>query len=158
MILEAVTGATAAWAGAWGKAKEERERPPLGAASPGLASRPQGPEDVRRRKGPLSCCFCQETRTPEPGTAFSFKDFLGNMQAYESDFLRWAQKTDVLLCCHFWEPEAPVYLSEDDLRREDVRIRMIGDVTCDIQGSVKSTIRSSTHDAPYFDYNPFRHS
>ena len=88
------------------------------------------------------------------GSLFSFKDFLSNMPAYESDFIRWAQKTDVLLCCHYWEPEAPVYLSEEDLRREDLRIRMIGDVTCDIKGSVKSTIRSSTHDAPFFDYNP----
>ena len=31
---------------------------------------------------------------------------------------------------------------------------MIGDVTCDIMGSIKSTVRSSTHDKPYFDYNP----
>ena len=31
---------------------------------------------------------------------------------------------------------------------------MIGDVTCDIMGSVKSTLRSSTHDDPYYDYNP----
>ena len=105
----------------------------------------------------LSYCVADIDRLVKrkDGARFSFKDFLGNMQAYESDFMRWAQKTDVLLCCHFWEPEAPVYLSEGDLRREDVRIRMIGDVTCDIKGSVKSTIRSSTHDAPYFDYNPF---
>lgn len=65
MILEAVTGATAAWAGAWAKAKEERERPPLGAAGRGLASQPQGPEDVRRRKGPLSAAV-SVTRPARP--------------------------------------------------------------------------------------------
>lgn len=104
----------------------------------------------------LSYCVADIDRLVKrgDGSPFSFKDFLGNMPAYESDFIRWAQHTDILLCCHYWEPEAPVYLSEDDLRREDVRIRMIGDVTCDIKGSVKSTIRSSTHDAPFFDYNP----
>jgi alanine dehydrogenase len=31
---------------------------------------------------------------------------------------------------------------------------MIGDVTCDIMGSVKSTIRPATHAEPYYDYNP----
>ena len=31
---------------------------------------------------------------------------------------------------------------------------MIGDVTCDIMGSIKSTIRSATHQDPYYDYNP----
>ena len=35
-----------------------------------------------------------------------------------------------------------------------MRIRMIGDVTCDIKGSIKSTVRPATHDAPYYDYNP----
>ena len=104
----------------------------------------------------LSYCVADVDRLVKrkDGSPFSFQDFLRDMPAYESDFIRWAQKTDVLLCCHFWEPEAPIYLSEEDLRREDIRIRMIGDVTCDIKGSVKSTIRSSTHDAPFFDYNP----
>lgn len=31
---------------------------------------------------------------------------------------------------------------------------MIGDITCDIMGSIKSTLRSSTHANPYYDYNP----
>ena len=88
------------------------------------------------------------------GKAFSWADFTQNAREYESDFMRWAQKTDVLVCAHFWGPEAPVYLSEDDLRRSDMSIRMIGDVTCDIKGSIKSTVRPATHDDPYFDYNP----
>ena len=88
------------------------------------------------------------------GNTFSWTDFTQNAREYESDFMRWAQKTDVLICAHFWGPEAPVYLSEDDLRCSDMRIRMIGDVTCDIKGSIKSTVRPATHDDPYFDYNP----
>ena len=88
------------------------------------------------------------------GDSFSWADFTQNAREYESDFMRWAQKTDLLVCAHFWGPEAPVYLSEDDLRRSDMRIRMIGDVTCDIKGSIKSTVRPATHDDPYFDYNP----
>ena len=88
------------------------------------------------------------------GGAFSWKDLTKNAGEYESDFQRWARATDVLICAHFWGPEAPVYLTEEDLRRDDLRIRMIGDVTCDIKGSVKSTVRPATHDAPYYDYNP----
>ena len=88
------------------------------------------------------------------GTAFSRSDFSQNPKDYESDFMRWAKQTDVLICAHFWEPDAPVYLSEEELRSKDIRIRMIGDVTCDIKGSVMSTVRSSTHDNPYYDYNP----
>ena len=88
------------------------------------------------------------------GTQFSWNDFIKNPQEFESDFMRWAKCTDILICAHFWAPDAPVYLSADDLRSVDNRIRIIGDVTCDIMGSIKSTIRPATHAEPYYDYNP----
>lgn len=104
----------------------------------------------------LSYCVADVDRLVKRknGGAFSWNDFTHNAKEYESDFMRFAKKTDVLICAHFWGPEAPVYLSEDDLRDPDMRIRMIGDVTCDIKGSIKSTVRPATHDAPYYDYNP----
>ena len=89
------------------------------------------------------------------GGMFSWENFTHNAKEYKSDFMRWAKKTDVLICAHFWGPDAPVYLNEEDFRDKNMRIRMIGDVTCDIKGSVKSTVRPATHDAPYYDYNPF---
>lgn len=104
----------------------------------------------------LTYCFTDVDRLVKhkDGGAFSWSDFTHNAKAYESDFLRWARQTDILICAHFWGPDAPVYLSEKDLRRDDLRIRMIGDITCDIKGSIKSTVRSSTHGDPFFDYNP----
>ena len=104
----------------------------------------------------LSYCVADVDRLVKrkDGGAFAWNDFTHNAKTYESDFMRFAKKTDVLICAHFWGPDAPVYLSEDDLRNPDMRIRMIGDVTCDIKGSIKSTVRPSTHDAPYYDYNP----
>lgn len=104
----------------------------------------------------LSYCVADVDRLVKrrDGGAFSWADFTHNAKEYESDFMRWAKKTDMLVCAHFWGPEAPVYLSEEDLRDKEMRIRMIGDVTCDIKGSVKSTVRPATHDDPYYDYNP----
>ena len=104
----------------------------------------------------LSYCYADADRLVKrkDGGTFSWQDFTRNAHEYESDFLRWARQTDVLVCAHFWGPDAPVYLSEENLRRDDMRIRMIGDVTCDIKGSIKSTIRPATHADPYYDYNP----
>lgn len=104
----------------------------------------------------LSYCVADVDRLVKrkDGEKFSWNDFTHNAREYESDFMRWAKKTDVLICAHFWGPEAPVYLSEEDLRNKDMHIRMIGDVTCDIKGSIKSTVRPATHDDPYYDYNP----
>ncbi len=88
------------------------------------------------------------------GQSFSFDDFFACPREYESDFMRWGQSADLLISAHFWAPDAPVYLSEEDLRSTNLRIKMIGDITCDIMGSIKSTLRSSTHANPYYDYNP----
>ena len=104
----------------------------------------------------LSYCVADADRLVKrkDGAAFTWNDFTHNAKEYESDFMRWAKQTEVLICAHFWGTGAPVYLSEEDLRHKDMRIRMIGDVTCDIKGSIKSTVRPATHDDPYYDYNP----
>lgn len=88
------------------------------------------------------------------GKSFNRSDFKDNPEAYKSDFLKFATHTDILLSCHYWDPKAPVYLEQEDFEKYHLPIRMIGDITCDICGSIKSTIRSTTHDAPYYDFNP----
>ena len=85
---------------------------------------------------------------------FDEKSFFAHPEEYESNFMKYGCKADVYLSCHFWNPLAPVYLSAEDLRNPDLHLQIIGDITCDIKGSVKSTIRSSTHDEAYYDYNP----
>lgn len=88
------------------------------------------------------------------GLLFSREDFRHNPSCYESDFARWRRQTDILISAHFWGPQDPVYLTIDDLRSKDLRIRMVGDITCDIKGSIESTVRPATHEDPYYDYNP----
>lgn len=85
---------------------------------------------------------------------FDSKEFKKYPEKYKSKFFMWAKATDILISAHYWDSKAPVYLNQDDLRDSENRICMIGDVTCDIMGSIKSTVRSSTHDNPYYDYNP----
>ncbi len=75
-------------------------------------------------------------------------------EQYESVFLKYAKVSDVFISCHFWAPNEPVYLSEADLRVRELPLKVIGDITCDICGSIKSTLRSSTHKDPFYDYNP----
>lgn len=88
-------------------------------------------------------------------TAFDRNHFRNNADCYESDFNKFSRIADVYIPCHFWNQYDPIYLTEEDLRNEDLNIRVIGDVTCDIKGSIKSTVRASSHDEPFYDYNPF---
>lgn len=104
----------------------------------------------------LSFCAVDADRlvVRRDGKPFSWDDFIQNPSEYQSDFLRWGRKADILISAHFWNPKAPVYLDHKDLANPDLRIRFIGDITCDIKGSIQSTLRVSTHDKPYYDYNP----
>ena len=88
------------------------------------------------------------------GKTFSWEDFTQHPTDYQNDFLRWALQTDMLICGHFWAPKAPVYLSREVMQDPLMRIRFVGDITCDIRGSILSTLRASTHEEPYYDYNP----
>lgn len=85
------------------------------------------------------------------GEEFSISHFLSHPQEYCSDFDRFIPKADILISGHLWQPGQPVYIDFDNLSCQDTRIKMIGDITCDIQGSIKTTLRSSTHASPYFD-------
>mgnify|MGYP007000057930 len=38
--------------------------------------------------------------------------------------------------------------------KNNFKIRIIADITCDIKGSIPSTLCSSTIDEPIYDYNP----
>ena len=86
--------------------------------------------------------------------SFDFDYFRTHSNLYDSDFLKFACSADVLVSGHYWDNDNPVYLSGEDLRREDLQLAVIGDITCDILGSIKSTLRSSTHSDPFYDYNP----
>ena len=88
------------------------------------------------------------------GKPFDRNDFRNNPEKYESDFIKFAKHTDIYIPCHFWDPKAPVYLEQEDFQKYNLPIKMIGDITCDICGGIKSTIRPATHAEPYYDFNP----
>ena len=88
------------------------------------------------------------------GSKYSRIEFKKSPRNYISDFNKFTTKTDILISCHFWANNQPVYLEKKDFKSDGFRIKMIGDITCDIEGSIKSTLRPSTHDNPFYDYNP----
>lgn len=84
---------------------------------------------------------------------FDRADFKNDPSAYVSRFAPYGRCTDMLLSCHFWAPGQPVYLDNELLNDPEMSIRVIGDITCDIKGSILSTVRSSTHDEPFYDFS-----
>ena len=62
--------------------------------------------------------------------------------------------TEKNIACAYWDPAAPRLFTEADTRRADFKLTTIADVTCDVDGSIPLTKRSTTIEEPAFDYNP----
>lgn len=87
------------------------------------------------------------------GIDFNLQHFFNFPQEYTSNFSRFIPKTDLLIMAAYWDPNAPVLFTVQDMRKSDFRIRVIADITCDIMGSVPSSLRTTTFSEPYYDYN-----
>lgn len=102
--------------------------------------------------------YCQlntrDYNKPKGGGEFIRADFYEHPENYEGDFLKYAQVADILIAGAYWDPAAPVLFRREDIMAPDFRIRVIADITCDIEGSIPSTKRPCTVAEPVYDYNP----
>jgi saccharopine dehydrogenase (NAD+, L-lysine-forming) len=88
------------------------------------------------------------------GKPFDRNEFHHHPENYISAFLPFTKVTNIFINAIFWDPNAPVFFTKEDMRRHDFKIKVIADVTCDVDGSVPATIRDTTIESPVFGYNP----
>ncbi|MVN76293.1 alanine dehydrogenase [Hymenobacter sp. HMF4947] len=88
------------------------------------------------------------------GRVWDTANFHHEPAAYESTFGNFVPVTDLLIACAYWDPAAPLLFTEPDTQKTDFKIDTVADVTCDVNGSIPLTKRSTTIEAPAFDYNP----
>jgi alanine dehydrogenase len=88
------------------------------------------------------------------GRLINEQDFFDNATAYQSDFMRFAKVSDVYIASHFYGEGAPFIFTREDAKHPDFKIQVVGDISCDIDGPVASTIRSSTIADPNYGYDP----
>ena len=88
------------------------------------------------------------------GRVFDFKNFTDHPGEYQNSFLPYARRSDMFIACHFWDPRSPHLLTRNDLKGGRVPIRIIADISCDINGPIPSTIRASTIADPFYGYDP----
>lgn len=96
----------------------------------------------------------QDYHRHRAGGPYQQQEFYQSPWLYDSDFARYTKVTDLLITAAYWHPKSPVLFSKEDVRQDDFRIKVIADVTCDIEGSVPCTLKSSTIAEPLYDYDP----
>jgi len=86
------------------------------------------------------------------GKASSDQDYILNPHEYTSKVKNYLFDTDIFIACHYWDSKLPKLFSPKQTK-EFKSLKIIGDVTCDINGSVPTTIRSTSIAKPYYSIN-----
>jgi alanine dehydrogenase len=102
--------------------------------------------------------FCQidveDYNQRSDGSTFNKSEFFKNPVGYESNFMRFAKVTDMFIAGHFYGDNAPYLFTREDAKHPDFKINLVGDISCDIDGPVASTLRASTIADPFYSYDP----
>ncbi|MBT0809797.1 alanine dehydrogenase [Litoribacter ruber] len=85
---------------------------------------------------------------------FNREEFHKQPELYESNFLRFTKVADIFMAAAYWDHKAPRLFEKKDTASPDFKIKVIADITCDIDGSVPTTVKSSTVADPVFDFDP----
>ena len=120
------------------------------------------PEDYLAGEGDavFTVLRIQDYARHQSGKEFTKKDFYGKGQEFVSNFAPYAAVSDVFINGIFWDGVAPAFFTKEEMAGPDFRIKVIGDVTCDIApaASVPSTLYATTIAEPVFGYDPNTHT
>ncbi len=91
---------------------------------------------------------------------FRLQDYYDHPEKYRSKFEVYLPYLTVLVNCIYWEERYPRLVTKKYLKRlfsnkEKPNLRAIGDITCDIEGSVECNLKWTQPDNPVYVYDPF---
>jgi alanine dehydrogenase len=88
------------------------------------------------------------------GELWDKADFYHNPENYVSTFKQYTQHCDVMLNAIFWNERIPRFFSKEDMKARDFKIKVIADISCDVNGSIPATMKDTTIEDPVFGYHP----
>ncbi len=94
-----------------------------------------------------------------PGASFDLQEYYQHPERYRSRFSAHVPYLTVLVNGIYWEAKYPRLVTKAYLRElfsapARPRLRVIGDISCDIEGAVECTVRCTDPGNPVFVYHP----
>ncbi len=89
----------------------------------------------------------------DDGKPFDRNAFHADPSGHHADFIPYAKRAQIYIACHFWDARGPKILSAEDLRDKGISLKVVADISCDIDGPIDSTLRASTIAEPFFGYD-----
>jgi hypothetical protein len=90
---------------------------------------------------------------------FDLRDYYVNPERYRSCFEEYLPCLDLLVNAIYWEERYPRLVTCEWVRQNygaghNPRLKVIGDLSCDIEGSIELTRKAATPDSPCYVYDP----
>lgn len=93
------------------------------------------------------------------GQPFELQDYYTNPQDYQSKFEKYLPHLSLLINCIYWDKRYPRLVTKEYLKKVFSkgipRLKVIGDISCDVEGSVECTLEPAPINEPIYVYNPF---
>lgn len=97
-----------------------------------------------------------------PDKKFELQDYYDHPENYKSKFHIYLPHLTILMNCIYWDPRYPRFVRKDDVKelydKGMFKLRIIGDISCDINGAIEFTVKATDPGNPFFTYNPFKDS
>jgi alanine dehydrogenase len=98
-------------------------------------------------------------RPVDPGGTFELQDYYRHPQKYRSAFSDYLPYLTVLMNCIYWDQRYPRLVTLEDVQRlfgdrSQPRLRIIGDISCDVEGAIQCTVKDTHSDHPVYVYEP----
>jgi alpha-aminoadipic semialdehyde synthase len=95
----------------------------------------------------------------EEGKPFDLEEYYQHPERFEDQFEQYIPHLSVLMNCMYWDDRYPRIVTKDYLEKlytqGKPKLTVIGDVTCDPDGSIECTHKGTEIEDPVFVYNPF---
>jgi len=103
--------------------------------------------------------FKEEDMVRPVDGVFELQDYYKNPEKYVSVFDDYIPKLKALVNCIYWTEDYPRLVTKEFLKSESalksyLNLRVIGDISCDINGSIEITEKVTMPDNPTFSYFP----
>ena len=90
---------------------------------------------------------------------FELQDYYNNPNKYKSKFEKYIPKLTILMNCIYWDTPYPRLLTLDYLKKawsetKNQKLKVIGDISCDIDGAIQCTVKSTEPGTPVYVVNP----
>jgi len=91
---------------------------------------------------------------------FELQDYYSHPENYKNQFEKYLPHLTVLMNCMYWDTRYPRIVTKDAIEKlyaaGNMKLTVIGDVTCDPDGSIEFTHKGTEIEDPVFVYDPVK--